>query len=196
MILLNLLIKPIWIFGIDRHVQNLLDVDFGFYQALLNFSMLTIFILDFGITNFNNRSISQNQDLFKKHFSNIVGLKFLLAIVYAILVFSVAWIMGYNEPRQIKLLLFLVFNQFLVSFTQYLRSNIAGLQLFKTNSFLSVLDRTLMIICCGILLTVNIPGVDFNIEWYVFAQTFAYLFTALITFIIVFTKSDSFKNKF
>ncbi|MFC2117343.1 oligosaccharide flippase family protein, partial [Bacteroidota bacterium] len=197
MIFLNLLIKPLWIFGIDRHVHNLVgDDEFGFYQTLLNFSMLTIVTLDFGLTNFNNRNISQNHELIKKHFSNLVGLKFLLAIVYAIVIFSIALIMDYTDPRQIKLLGFLAFNQFLISFTLYLRSNISGLQLYKTNSFLSVLDRGLMLIICSIILFFGLPGVNFSIELYVFAQTSAYVITAIITFFIVFSKSGSFKINF
>ena len=188
-ILLNLLIKPLWIFGIDRNVQNILGPgEFGFYYILLNFSFLLNIILDLGITNYNNRNISQNHQLLQKHFSGLVILKFILAIFYGIITFSVALILGYTG-REMYLLLFLVINQLLISFVLYLRSNIAGMQMHTVNSLVSVLDRALMILFCAILIWGRITGFTFTIEWFVYAQTAAYLVTAIICFLIVAWKS-------
>ena len=56
---LNLLVKPFWIFGIDRTVQNVVGSEgYGFYFSLFSLSLLLNIFLDFGITNFNNRSIA------------------------------------------------------------------------------------------------------------------------------------------
>ena len=187
-ILLNLLIKPIWIFVIDIKVQNTTDYDFGMYGTLLSFSFLLNILLDLGITNYNNRNISQNHQLLRKYFSNIVVLKFLLAGVYAIIVFGIAGILGYDSQR-IHILIFLVLNQFLTSFTLYLRSNIAGMQMHTTNSLVSVLDRSLMILFCAVLIWGGVSDQAFKIEWFVYAQTAAYLLTTLICFVIVLRKS-------
>jgi O-antigen/teichoic acid export membrane protein len=83
----------------------------------------------------------------------------------------------------------LCFNQFLLSFILYLRSNISGLLSFKTDSILSVLDRVLMILFCGVLLYGNVTETKFRIEWFVYAQTAAYLITAIIAFLIVMKKA-------
>ena len=193
---LNLLIKPLWIFGIDRTVQNMVgDESYGLYFALFNFSMILNILLDVGITNFNNRNIAQHNFLLSKHVSNIVGLKFLLAIVYAIFSLGIAAIIGYDKI-QFHLLFFLIFNQFLISFTLYLRSNISGLHLFRTDSIISVLDRSFMIIICSVLLFTNVLNGQFSIEWFVYAQTIAYVITALITFAIVLNKSGKIKIRF
>ena len=193
---LNLLIKPFWIFGIDRTVQNLVgDHNYGLYFALFNFSMILNILLDVGITNYNSRNIAQNNFLLPKHLSNIVGLKFLLAIVYAVFALVVAAIIGYDKI-QFHLLFFLIFNQFLISFTLYLRSNISGLLLFRTDSFISVLDRSFMIAICSILLFTNILKEEFSIEWFVYAQTAAYILTSIITFAIVLRKSGRIKIRF
>jgi len=193
---LNLLIKPFWIFGIDRTVQNMVgDESYGMYFALFNFSLLLNILLDVGITNFNNKNIAQHNFLLKKHLSNIVGLKFMLAIVYAVFSLVVAAIIGYSKI-QFHLLFFLIFNQFLISFTLYLRSNISGLHLFRTDSILSVLDRSLMILICSVLLFTSYFRVHFTIEWFVYAQTAAYLLTLLITFIIVLNKSGKISLRF
>ena len=188
-ILLNLLIKPLWIFGIDRHVQVITGPEvFGMYTTLLSVSFLMNILLDLGITNYNNRNISQNHQLLRKNFSNIVALKFILALVYCIVVFSVAGILGYDSQR-FAILAFLVLNQFLTSFTLYLRSNIAGMQMHTANSLISVLDRALMIVFCAVLIWGGLTDKPFQIEWFVYAQTAAYLITTLFTFGIVLWKS-------
>lgn len=189
LLFLNLLVKPFWIFGIDRTVQNLVNPgEYGFYFTVLNFTFLFNILLDFGITNFNNRNIAQNNQLLNKHFSGITLLRFLLAVVYFIVIFSVALIIGY-DPRHLYFLAFLGFNQFLVSFILYLRSNISGLLLFRIDSAVSVLDRLLMILFCSILLWGNITDQPFRIIWFVYAQTLAYLITAFVALLIVIKKA-------
>ncbi len=196
LLFLNVLIKPFWIFGIDRHVQNLVGAEsYGLYFSLLSFSMILNILLDLGITNYNNKNIAQHQQLMKKHISNIVGLKFLLAGVYALVCMAVALIVGY-KGIQIHLLIFLVLNQFLISFTLYLRSNISGLHLFRTDSLLSVLDRSLMIIICSVLLFTNLTNHQFRIEWFVYSQTAAYLAASLITLSVVIAHTGKLKFYF
>ena len=194
-IFLNLLVKPFWIFGIDRTVQNVVGAEqYGFYFALFNFSLILNMLLDLGITNFNNRNIAQNSHLLNKYFSNIILLRLLLGVFYFVVSISVAWIWKYDW-NQIKLLVFLVFNQFLASFILYLRSNLAGLHLFKTDSIISVLDRTLMILICSVLLWGNVSDTSFQIKWFVFAQTAAYSITALVAFVLVLIRTGKIKLK-
>lgn len=119
----------------------------------------------------------------------------MLAIVYAIFSLIVAALIGYDKI-QLHLLFFLIFNQFLISFTLYLRSNISGLHLFRTDSILSVLDRSLMIAICSVLLFSDYFKSSFTIEWFVYAQTAAYLLTSIITFVIVLKKSGKISIRF
>lgn len=189
LLFLNLLIKPFWILGIDRTVQNTVgDEAYGFYFVIFNFSFMFNILLDMGITNFNNRNIAQNKQLLNKHLSGILVVKVLLAIVYIITTYSIALIIGY-DGEQLYLLGWVCLNQFLLLFVLYLRSNISGLLLFKTDSFMSILDRLLMILFCSILLWGHVFEQAFQIEWYVYAQTLAYSITFLIAFIIVSNKA-------
>jgi len=189
LVFLNLLIKPFWIFGIDRTVQNVVgSQDFGFYFTLLNFAFLFNILLDLGITTFNNRNIAQHSALLKKHFSGILTLKLLLAIVYFVVSFGIALFIGY-KGKQLNLLILVGFNQFLISLIMYFRSNISGMLMFRTESFISVFDRVLMIGIMSVLLWGNVTKQLFKIEWFVYAQSAAYGFTALISFVIVMLKS-------
>lgn len=190
LLILNLLIKPFWILGIDRSVQNIVGAEsYGIYYALLNFSFLLNILLDLGITNFNNKNIAQNNHLLNKHMSSIISLKIVLAIAYIIIIIFLGYVIGYRE-EQIYMLLFVAFNQVLIFFILYLRSNLAGLHLFKTDSFISVLDRSIMIIICATLLWGHIIDKPFNIKMYIYVQTFSYLITALITLLIVIKKAQ------
>lgn len=192
---LNLLVKPFWIFGIDRTVQNVVGAaDYGIFFALLNFSLLLNILLDFGLTNYNNREISRHSQMLPRFFSNMLVIKLLLSIGYAIICFAFALIVGYSG-RQLYLLSFLVLNQFLSSLILYLRSNISGLQMFRADSILSVTDRVLMIIFCSALLWGPVRE-GFHIEWFIYTQTISYLITASIAFAIVYSRSRGFRPKF
>lgn len=189
LLVLNLLIKPFWILGIDRTVQNTVGPEeFGFYFAVFNFSFLFYILLDFGITIFNNKNIAQNNHLLRKHLSNIIVIKLLLFIIYLAFTFGGALFINYSS-EQIYLLFFLGINQFLISFILYLRSNLGGLHLFKTDSIISVFDRALMIIVCSVLLWGNVVN-EFKIQYFVYAQTFSYSVTAIVTMVLVFRKAE------
>lgn len=196
LLFLNFLVKPFWVLGIDRTVQNVVGAaEYGFYFSLFSFSIILNILLDFGITNFNNRAIARDHANLASYLSNIVILKFLLSIIYFIVSFLIAFIIGYDSI-QMKLLVILVINQFIASLILYMRSNVSGLQMFRTDSFLSVLDRALMIIICGILLWGNIMKEEFRIEWFVYAQTVAYLLTLIVSFVIVLKKAAFFRPGF
>ena len=189
LLFLNFLIKPFWIFGIDRTVQNTVGLsDYGYYFTIFNFAFLFYILLDAGITNFNNRNIAQHVHLLNKHFSSMVILKFMLCAVYVAVTFMVALIIGY-KGQQLVLLAWVGFNHFLLSFILYLRSNISGMLMFFTDSLLSVLDRALMIVICAVLLWGGLTGGAFKIEWFVYAQTVAYLVTMAVAMIVVVRKA-------
>lgn len=188
LLLLNFLIKPFWIFGVDRTVQNTISSnDYGIYFALFNFTLLFNILLDIGLTNFNNKNISQYSQLLSKYFSGIVAFKLILALLYFIVTMVVGYFVGYNAYR-FHILFFLSVNQFFISFIQYLRSNIAGLQLYTLDSLFSVLDKTLMIVCCSILLWGNILEDQFNLMHFIYGQTISYFISALIIFLVVLAK--------
>jgi len=186
---LNLLIKPFWILGIDRYVQIAVGTEvYGYYITLFNFSFLFNILLDFGITNFNNKNIAQNNHLLSKHFASIVLLRLMLAVAFCIITLISGFFIHYTWDM-IKMLIVLMFNQILISFILYLRSNLAGLHLFKTDSIVSVLDRTIMIAICGFLLYGHMYDHTFQINWFIYSQTVAYLITCVVVFVIVIDKA-------
>lgn len=197
LLFINLLVKPFWILGVDRTVQNLVgDASYGTYLAIFNFSYLFYIVLDIGLTNFNSKNIAQNNHLLTKYFVGISQAKILLSIIYFAIIFLIGWIIGYNT-EQLKLLSIVGINQVLLSFILYVRSNISALLLFKTDSILSVLDRILMILICSFLLWSGIfPQGNFNIYWFVYSQTISYVVTLFIAIIIVLRHTNKLRFKF
>ena len=196
LIFLNLLIKPIWFFGIEVGVQNHVGEEvYGFYFSLFNFAFILNMLLDVGINNYNNRAIARDHSVLKGHLATIIPLKLFLSLIYAGIVLVSGKLLGYTH-EQFQMLWILVLNQFLASFILYFRTNISGLQLYRTDSLLSVLDRSLMILFTGLLLWGNITSKPFQIEWFVYAQTASYTLTLITSASIVRFRSGSFFHLF
>jgi O-antigen/teichoic acid export membrane protein len=189
LIFLNLLVKPFWILGVEVAVQNRVGAAaYGLYFAIFNFTYLFNVVLDMGITNFNNRNIARHTQLLSKHLSGIIVLKLLLGIVYLMVTFGVAFLIGY-DTLHFRLLFWMAVNQFLNAFILYLRSNVSALLMFKTDSVLSVLDRLMMILICGVMLWTDVLHTAFKIEYFVYAQTAAYTISAAVAMTVVLSKA-------
>ena len=182
-LLLNLLIKPFWILGIETGVQNAVGPEeYGFYFTIFNLAYIFNILLDLGVTNFNTRNIAQHPKLIDKHLPGMLGIKSALLGLYLAVTFTVGLLSGYGS-RQFHLLAVLSFNQFLNSLILYLRSNFEGLMLFKWDSVISILDRVVMIAICSLLLWGPHGGI--TVEWFAYAQTVAYLATALTALVVL-----------
>ncbi len=181
LILTNLLIKPFWIFGIDRHLQNSISTsDYGAYFAVFNFSFLLYIILDGGINNFNNIEVSRNPNYLKQNLSNLFFLKLLLSFVYLGVTFAISTFTSFDH-NQYHMLLVLMINMILLNLILFFRSNVSALHYFKTDSFLSVCDRFLAILFCLLLIVFK----AFTLMHFIYAQTLALFITLIISYIVV-----------
>jgi len=150
LLILNIIIKPLWIFGIDRQVQNTVGLEaYGTYFSLFNFSLVFGFLLDWGFTSFFNRQLAAREKEFMNSIGNFLLLRLLLTLVYIIVVCSVAW---FSHIKRWDILWGVIAIQVLTYLFVFLRSIITAEQWFRTDAWLSVLDKTLMILLCGSLL--------------------------------------------
>jgi O-antigen/teichoic acid export membrane protein len=117
----------------------------------------------------------------------ILPLRLLLFFVYIFLSLVLAYFLNY-EGRQFIFLGILIFNQFLISVVQYLRSYFAGLLLFKVDTLLSVLDKVLLIFIVGYLLYSPSFEGKFKLSWFIGAQTISYFITVLLAVSLVVVK--------
>lgn len=178
LLVLNLLVKPIAIFGIDTGVQNRVGAeDYGLYFTLLNLSFLFNIILDLGINNFTTKNVAQYPLIVSRYIGKMLSFRLLLFIVYVIVSFSVAYVMGFDEAN-FGILGLLVLNQFFVVLIAYFRSHFAGFLYFRWDALFSVLDRVLLILICGIVFWTTDT---FQIEWFVWMQTISYSAVLLVS---------------
>lgn len=179
---LNWLIKPLWIFAIERTVQlKLGDEWYGKYFVIFNLGLLFAVLLDAGLNNYISREISSAGRLVHK--KRILSLRFILGLVYLILVFAA----GFNQNLDLKLLALVAFNQVLASFSLMFRAVLQGRHRFVADSILSVLDRFVaLILCSGFLYFYENQFIAENgIALFLVAQTFGYLMAVLLGLILV-----------
>lgn len=149
---LNLLVKGVYLFAVERVVQNVLpEGDYGLYFALVGLGMLLQVVADFGLQLFNSRALAGNRQLLAKYFPYFIGLKLALGSVFFLLLLPIGYFLGYRGT-EIYLLLLAGAVQFFNSVVLYLRSNLSGLGKYALDGWFSISDKTLMILTVGGLL--------------------------------------------
>ncbi|MBA3829673.1 MAG: oligosaccharide flippase family protein [Taibaiella sp.] len=181
----NVLVKPIWVFFIDRTVQNRVGQEaYGSYAPLLNWCIIFQIILDFGLTSYNSRTIAQNPDKLTDLFPTMLSARMVLMVLYAGIVYLGGYIIGYRG-WMLVLLSGILLIQGLNMLLQFIRSNVAALHRFKTDGLLSISDRLLMIIVCGFLLYYPATAHRFKIEWFIMAQIGCYFIACIIALYVL-----------
>lgn len=184
-IVLNLLVKPFAIFGIDATIQNRVGAEeYGLYFSLLNLTFLFNILSDLGINNFTTKNIAQYPHIAPRYIGKLFSFRLILFAFYAIVTLSIGVGIGYRG-HALNMLLVLVFNQLLITLIAYFRSHFGGLHLFKTDAILSILDRLLLIIICGVVLFFTTSGQQFQIEWFIWIQTICYGLTLIVAFLLL-----------
>ncbi|MFM8361875.1 MAG: lipopolysaccharide biosynthesis protein [Haliscomenobacter sp.] len=184
---INLLIKPLYIFGIDRGIQNAVSpAAYGAYFELFNFVFVFQILNDLGIQYFNNRNIAQYPFLLQKYFPYFLGAKAFLAVVYLALIFLSGALAGYVSEWP-GLLLSLALVQVSSSLLSYVRSNISGLGWYFADSFLSILDKLILVLLLGVPLWGGFFRGNFPIAWLGHAQWIA-LLLSLVTGLVMLGK--------
>lgn len=143
LLLLNLLIKPAWIFVIDRQVQNIVGHEaYGVYFSLFNLCYVLLFIADAGLSNMLTQRLAATERL---NVRQLLKLKAVLLLLYALACLGMAVISGISQWH---LLFYLVGIQGLNSLFLFLRSILAARQVFTTDAIFSVLDKWLLFLLC------------------------------------------------
>lgn len=188
LIILNLLIKPFWLLGIERNVNIAVGVsEYGRYTPLFSLAFIISILLDPGLHTFTNTSLAQNNNTLDKYFSAFVPLKAMLSLLYLAVTMLCGVLLNYS-PDNLYLLFWIALSQVLSSFMLYIRANFSGLHLFNTDSLFSILDRALMILILSFLLWGGFAG-NFKIEWFAYAQVAAFSLSILAAFPVLLQKT-------
>ncbi len=173
---LNWLIKPLWIFWVDRMAQiQLGDVWYGQYFVIFSFGLLFNILLDFGLNNYVAAKVGASGN--PHEVKSLLRLRLGLSFLYATIVMG----LGLWQQFDPWLLTLAAGNQILAGFVLFYRSILQGRHHFKTDSIISVTDRLVAILVCAFLLF----GSGFNgyqgVLVFLGAQTLGYLFALLLS---------------
>lgn len=178
LILINLLVKPLYLFGIDAEVQNQVgNSDYGTYFALFNFLFIFQWVLDPGIKNYNTQALSKDRDSLQTRLGYTLVGKCLTAIAFVLLA-GLLSLMFFGQGYWQEIILLCV-SMVMLSFVLYLRSHFSAMGQYLTDSLLSSLDKFLLIIGLGYLIYVS--EIQMTIPLFLVMQCA----TMLITLIIV-----------
>lgn len=176
-IVVNALVKPVYLLGIERAVQNKVGTEmYGLFFVLFNFIYLFQVFNDLGIQQYNNRFIAQNRHLIGKYFSKIFNLKVVLTLGFMVIATAVGFYFGYVQKYPWLFTIVMV-NHAMNAFFLYLRSNVSGLGLYSRDSLLTALDKLILIFLCLGLFWYS--GNGFTIYHFALAQTASIVLSSL-----------------
>lgn len=178
LLVLNLLIKPVWIFLVDRQVQNIVGHEaYGSYFALLNLGYVLLFIADAGLSNYSMQQIAAGNGIATR---KLFHFKLILLAIYSAAACAVGWLTGVT---QWNILLLVIFLQAASSLLLFLRGLLAGHQLFKLDAFSYVADKILVVIVAGIFLYGWLKPI--SIEIFLQIQVGATLIICIVLFFLL-----------
>ncbi|MBC7885568.1 MAG: hypothetical protein H7X99_08840, partial [Saprospiraceae bacterium] len=123
LVIINLLIKPVYIFGVEARIQNLVGTEsYGVYFDYFNFVFLFQFLNDPGIQNWNAQFMPKNREIAGYHIPGILMIKGILALFFIMVVLLSSLIVGYSDQ---EIIIWLCVNMILSTLFMYLRGTIA-----------------------------------------------------------------------
>jgi O-antigen/teichoic acid export membrane protein len=191
---LNLLIKPVYLFGVEVGVQNAVGAEnYGLYYAMFNFTFLFNVLLDLGINNYQKIKVAQHATSGLENMPTLLPLKLVMSGVYMLVTILTALFIGF-EAEYWFFIGWIMVNQILSTYLLLLRANLSGLHLFVRDSFLSIADRLILVLGVGYLL---LFGNDhFQIETFVLFQSASYVAAILLALALLPSGSRFFKWNF
>lgn len=182
---INVLIKPIYLFAIDARIQYLVGQEvYGVFFTLFNFAYLFQIVNDLGIQNYSSSKIAGDDAFVTTNIRQLLGAKALFSILFIAAVILGGLVMQYPS-YYFYLLLLLCVNQVLAALFIYLRSCIAAVGRYRVDTWISAIDKVVMILLLGYLLYVVGMTSDFKIEYLVYAQMLSYIVACTIAAVLL-----------
>lgn len=177
-VLLNVLIKPVWLV-LENDVQDKIGhTEFGLYTALFSLGYIFASLTDIGLNQYITKKLASEPSGIKGVFSTIFALKITMLILYPLFMTIVGWVIGYNE-REIYFLIVLSFAQAIVQLLFFLRANFQANQHFMVDSTASVMDKFILILLVVIMLSQRI-----TLDMFIYARLASLIVTVVIFYIV------------
>lgn len=193
LVLINFLVKPIYIFGVEARIQNIVGPSvYGVYFALFELVFLFQFINDPGIQSYSSKYISANRSSFNQFNQNLLGLKLILAGIFTTSVMISFFVLGFNFEL-IYLLLLICGAAVINSFFMLVRTALSGLGFYRYDSIFSALDKVFAIFILGYISWFSKYQHNFDIKWLPAGQLLSGLMALVIVVAVLLNKQYRFK---
>jgi O-antigen/teichoic acid export membrane protein len=178
LLVLNVFIKPVWIFGIDRVIQNRVGYEaYGSYFSILGLCITLSFLADAGLTNMINRELAVGRQI---NIKELLGIKFFCSVVYVLVVCIIAALI---KSVNWHFLMPVLIIQILTSYLVFFRAIVTANQKFGSDAWLSILDKGLMILACGGLLYFS--SVNVSVSLYLWLQVISLIAALALAFLMI-----------
>lgn len=178
LVLVNTLIKPIWILGIDRWVQNEVGpAVYGTYFSVWGLTLTLGFLLDLGLSTRIQREGADEAGSSDK-LRGVFRAKLILLCIYFLGIALIGW---FDSSVPTGLLWGVASIQAMQSSYVYLRAWVTAAQRFAADVWFSVLDKALLIPLCLLWLLGIWESVPDQISVFIGLQ----IATLLISIVIV-----------
>ncbi|MEL6732072.1 MAG: oligosaccharide flippase family protein [Bacteroidota bacterium] len=188
-VLLNLLVKPLWLL-VEMEVQDQVGhAEWGLYAALLSFGFLFITLSDLGINQYATKMLAGDPGLMRSYFPNLLSFKFFLTLLYPVIMGVVAWLLGYPE-QHIYFLVLLCLVHSGGQLMNFFRANFQAMQRFSLDGFLSVFDRIILL-----LITIYLFYTQLDISRFIYARVVTVILSVIVFYGLIIRMYGWFKPK-
>jgi O-antigen/teichoic acid export membrane protein len=168
-VLLNLLIKPVWLL-IENQVQNQVGhAAFGTYMALFSFATVFGVGVDLGINQFTTKYLATPGRFQDSILQVLFPLKWAMTVLFPGLMVLGGWLWGYRN-EELYFLLVIAGGYSFSQFLSFLRAILQGRQHFRADAWASVSERLLQL-----LLVAGLLGAGLTLESFIYSRTLAIL---------------------
>lgn len=150
LVLINALIKPIWILGVDRWVQLEVGMaEYGAYFSVWGLTLTAGFLLDLGLTTYVQREAASNP----KAASSLADLFWMKMVLVGIYLLFIAGLWFFYPTVSGTLIWGIAAIQVLNALYLYFRTWVTATQNFGADVWFSVLDKSLLILLWAVWLS-------------------------------------------
>jgi O-antigen/teichoic acid export membrane protein len=166
-VLLNLLIKPVWLLVENKVQDQVGHAAFGTYMALFSFAYISGVAVDLGLNQFTSRHLAAAGPAAETFLPVLFPMKWAVTLFYPVLVVLGGWLLGYRD-QELYFLLVIAVGYALSHFLAFLRAILQGRHLFQADAWASVSERLLQLLLVAVLLGAGL-------ETFIYSRTGAVL---------------------
>lgn len=178
MVLLNLLVKPFYVLGIDSQMINIVgEQDYGYYLTLMMWGSMFMILADLGVNQFATTELASAPRMIKKYFFKLLNVKVLLMVFYTIFMLLLYTVLDlWQDPI---IIWSIVFNQICIGLILYIRSLLGARLKFKSDAIVSISDKFFLILIMSYF--IYFSSDEMSIKTFIWAQSIAYLLTLILS---------------